>query len=353
MVNRIHPKFELNGAIADLEALKEIAYSYVKEGVPFEKDMGDFLLDWLSADPEITVHTSGSTGHPKPYRLLKQHMIHSAIATGSYFELKPGNRALLCLPARFIAGKMMVVRAMVLGLSLDFFPASAEPLAEVQAEYDFCAMVPQQFLGSLDKIHLIKKLIIGGAPMGRAGIQAAQSAPTQVFETFGMTETISHIAIRRINPPDTVFHTLPRVKVGQDDRGCLLIHAPDITTGTIVTNDLIRLHSPTSFEWLGRYDAIINSGGIKLSPEQIESKMQEILDCPFFLCGLPDDNLGQRLVLVLEAPNVPEKTSRQLRSLRSLSAFEIPREIISVPKFATTASGKTDRVETLKKINLL
>jgi O-succinylbenzoic acid--CoA ligase len=353
MINRIHPKFQLNSVAAGTEELKEIAYSYVKEGDPFEKDLGDFLLDWLAATPEIISFTSGSTGRPKRLRLQKQHMLHSAMATGSYFELKPGDRALLCLSTKFIAGKMMMVRAMALGLALDFVIPSSEPLADVQTPYDFCAMVPQQFMGSLERIHLVKKLIIGGAPLGARGIAAAQDVPTQVFETFGMTETISHIAVRRINPEEKVFHTLPRVKAGQDERGCLLIHAPDITSGQIVTNDLIKLLSPTSFEWLGRYDTIINSGGIKLSPEQIENKMQEILNCPFFLYGVPDDSLGQRLVLILETEKVPEKLDRQLRNLKSLSAFELPREIIGIPKFATTGSGKTDRVETLKKLSLL
>jgi O-succinylbenzoic acid--CoA ligase len=353
MVNRIHPKFQLNGIASGTEELKEIAYSFVKEGEPFEKDLGDFLLDWLSVRPEVKVFTSGSTGRPKPYLLQKQHMLHSAMATGSYFDLKPGDKALLCLPARYIAGKMMAVRAMALGLSLDVVPPSSEPLAEVRVPYEFCAMVPQQFMGSLDRMYLVKKLIIGGAPLSSKGIAAAQDLQTQVFETFGMTETISHIAVRRINPLDKTFHTLPRVKAGQDERGCLLIHAPDITTGPVVTNDLIKLLSPTSFEWLGRYDTMINSGGIKLSPEQIESKMQDVLNCPFFLYGVPDETLGQRLVLVLETEHVPEKLDRQLRKLKSLSSFELPREIIGVPRFETTGSGKTDRVETLKKICLL
>jgi O-succinylbenzoic acid--CoA ligase len=353
MIHRIHPKFTLDGIAAGEEGLKEIAYSYVKEGEPFEKDLGDFLLDWLSASPEITVFTSGSTGSPKPYRLLKQHMLNSALATGGYFELKPGDRALLCLSAKYIAGKMMAVRAIALGLSLDIVPPSADPLAGVSGQYEFCAMVPQQFLASLNRIEQIRKLIVGGAPLGSRGIAAAQEVPTAVYETFGMTETISHIALRRVNPPEMAFHTLPRVKVGQDDRGCLVVHAPDITTGAVVTNDLVKLLSPTSFEWLGRYDSMINSGGIKLSPEQIEAKIQEVLHCPYFLCGLPDASLGQRLVLVLESDKVPEKLNAELRSLKTLTTFEMPREIISIPRFATTGSGKTDRDETLRKLSLL
>lgn len=350
--SRIHPSFRLNGIAAGREDLGEIAYSIIKEGEPHEKELGDFLLDWLSASPTITVATSGSTGQPTLHVLQKQRMMHSAVATGSYFGLEPGNSALLCLPIRFIAGKMMLVRAMVLGLSLDFVKPSSEPLEGIHHAYDFCAMVPAQFLGALDQMHFIRKLIIGGAPLGPKGIKAAQPLKTEVYETFGMTETISHIAARRINPTEATFHTLPRVKVGIDERSCLVVMAPDIAADPIVTNDLIKLVSTTSFEWLGRCDNIVNSGGIKLIPEQIENKLQQFMDARFFVCGLPDDSLGQRLVLIVEAHPDPPGILKKLRSLKALSAFEIPKEVLSANEFASTGSGKINRHETLKQLGL-
>jgi O-succinylbenzoic acid--CoA ligase len=347
---KLHQAFRLNGKAYAYEDLRELGYNLVKEGASHEKDIGDFLLDWLSDSLTVQVYTSGSTGTPGLHLIKKQQMIQSALATAAFFGLQPGNTALLCLPAKYIGGKMMLVRAMVLGLSLDYVKPSATPLKKKAASYDFCAMVPKQFLGSLEDITKVKRLIIGGAPLGKKGVEAAQPLGTEVFETFGMTETISHFAMRRINPPEPVFRTLTGIKVGLDERGCLIVYAPALAATPLHTNDMARLVSDTAFEWLGRYDNIINSGGIKLVPEQIEFKLQDVINTRFFVAGLPDDILGEQLVLVVEGVPDTAVLLPVLRNLKALTAYEIPKKVVSAPVFETTGSGKINRTATLLKM---
>jgi len=352
-LERVHPHFRLNGQPYSLEELQEVGYSLVKEGEAYEREIGDFLIDWCTDHPDVGVQTSGSTGSPVVHRLSKESMIRSAEATARFFGLQPGHKALLCLPVKYIGGKMMLVRAMTLGLSLDYVMPSATPLENSGATYDFCAMVPLQFLSSLESLDSVRQLIIGGAPLGEQGIAAARTLSTQVFETFGMTETISHIALRRINPPEPFFHTLEGVTVSADERGCLVIHAPQLTGQPVHTNDLVRVVSETSFEWLGRYDRIINSGGVKLVPEQIERKLQGLIHTPFFIAGLPDEKLGQRLVLVVEARTDGEILLEQLRSSGALTTYEVPKQVLNAAAFSKTGSGKVDRLATLINMGLV
>ncbi|MEM6687205.1 MAG: AMP-binding protein, partial [Bacteroidota bacterium] len=269
----IHLKFKLDGNYFSREALKEVAYSYVKEGTPNEQIIGDFLLDWLDEKDYVVVNTSGSTGMPKSIRLDKQAMVDSALATGDFFGLEPGNTALHCLPSNFIAGKMMLIRAMILGLSLDVVAPTSNPLQRLKKNYDFCAMVPLQVEHSFASLHHIKTLIVGGAPASAALVERLQDVSTKVFATYGMTETITHIAAKPLNHlsknKKASYQTLPNIQITTDNRNCLVIAAPSITKEKISTNDVVEIISQTEFNWLGRYDNVINSGGIKLHPEQI------------------------------------------------------------------------------------
>jgi O-succinylbenzoic acid--CoA ligase len=346
---KLHQAFRLNGKAYAYQDLKELGYNLVKEGESYEQDIGDFLLDWLSDFLTVQVYTSGSTGAPGRHLIKKQQMIQSALATAAFFGLQPGNTALLCLPAKYIGGKMMLVRAMVLGLSLDYVKPSATPLKKKEPSYDFCAMVPLQFGKSIPFIPHIRTLIIGGAPIPASWVNAAQNLETRVYETFGMTETISHIAVRRINPPEKAFTTLPYVQVGTDQRGCLVIHAPKITDRAVITNDVVRLLSDTSFEWLGRFDNLINSGGVKLVPEQIEHKLDGFTERPFFIAGLSDEILGECVTLVVEDHPDPAELLEQARAVSSLSDFEVPRKILNLPRFLFTGSGKVNRQATLRQ----
>lgn len=356
--DKIHLKFRLNGHFFDREDLKEVAYSFVKEGRPFEKSIGDFLMDWLDQNDHIKVTTSGSTSRPKSMRLKKQHMVNSALSSGDFFGISVGDSALHCLPADFIAGKMMLVRAMMLGLEIDLVEPSLNPLEKVEKNYDFAAMTPLQLHNALPKLDSIKKLIVGGAPVSRDLIEDIQEVSTLIFETYGMTETVTHIAARQLNHfrnaeevENSWFRVLPNVKIKTDDRGCLVINAPHITKGTIVTNDLVNIRDEKEFEWLGRYDNVVNSGGVKLIPELIEEKFSQSLDKRFFVSGLPDKELGQKLVMVIE--DDPEKEAHYqdiLKSVKGLDKYEMPKSLFFTTAFEETENGKVIRHATLEKV---
>ena len=348
--HNIHPDFKLNRVSYDLEDILEIGYSLVKEGEGNEVPMGNFLLDWVSNKPTLEVYTSGSTGKPKRILLKKEHMLNSALTTGAFFGLKPKDSALLCLPCTGIAGKMMLVRAMALGLHLDYVEPSSEPLAHSNKSYHFVAMVPLQVKESLTVLDRVRTLIIGGAPVGQSLRDALQNTSSHIFETYGMTETITHIAVKEINPdPKTYFEVLPDVMISKDVRGCLVINAPKISDTKIRTNDLVELLSDKQFKWLGRYDSIINSGGIKLVPEQIEEKLGKQIKSRFFVAGVPDKTLGQKLVLVIEGKTLDTKELLQdIKSIPELSKYEVPKEIYFVKSFKETTTQKVDRPKTIE-----
>lgn len=350
---QIHSDFRLNGFAYSEEELGEVAYSLIKEGEAYEKSIGDFLIDWLDGQSTIEVYTSGSTGTPKRIFLKKKHMENSARATGQFFKLQAKSSALLCLPTTYIAGKMMLVRAMVLGLHLDYVTPVSTPLNNKSKSYDFCAMVPMQLENSLNDIEKIKTLLVGGAPISekvQSQVQAL-ARKTQIFETYGMTETITHIAIKRIYPSNydsPYFQTLPKVKISVDKRDCLVINAPEIASEKIVTNDVVKLISDSEFEWLGRYDNIINSGGVKLFPEQIEEKLAKVILSRFFVAGLPDEKLGEKLIVVIEGRIDAMIVQSKIQSLDNIDKFELPKEIYGIPKFVESPNGKIKREDTLR-----
>lgn len=266
--NKVHNRFKLNGYHFDRDGLRMVAYSFIKEGNEYERATGDFLLNWMDEHDYIEVKTSGSTGDPRIIKLDKQAMVRSAIATGDFFGLEPGDRALDCLPTNFVAGKMMLVRAIILGLEIDIVTPTSHPLDLTKGAYDFCAMVPFQLGNSLVNINQIKKLIVGGSPVPKEIFPKLKDLKTKVFETYGMTETITHIAARPLNhlengivPPYTIF---PDVAIETDDRNCLVVTANYLNIDHIVTNDVVELINENQFELIGRHDNMINSGGIKL-----------------------------------------------------------------------------------------
>lgn len=337
----VHNQFKLNGFHLNREDLRRVAFSFIKEGEDFEKPVGDFLLDWFDSRPYLEVQTSGSTGQPKLVRIDKQAMVNSAIATGDFFELSPGNRALHCLPVKYIAGKMMLVRAMILGLEIDFVAPSLHPMDVTEGDYDFVAMVPIQAQHSIKELKRVKKMIVGGAKMSRKLEDALSKLPVKVYETYGMTETITHIAAKRTG--EKAFTVLPNVTISCDERNCLVIRAPKISDEVIVTNDIVELRNENQFVFLGRFDNIINSGGIKLIPEQIEEKLAGKIDSRFYVIGKPDADLGEKLVLVVEG----EKYDINPGVFESLDKYEKPKEILFVPQFKETTTNKILRKESL------
>lgn len=349
----LHKQFTLNGNIFTATTLAHYGQELQKKGSAYEKIIGAFLVDWLAPSDVLGVQTSGSTGTPKTIQLKKQHMVQSAIATGTFFNLKPTNTALHCLPTEYIAGKMMLVRAMVLGLEITCVAPSAHPLQDdLSQSYDFAAMVPLQVQHSIAKVNTIKTLIVGGAPCTQDLKSALQPVSTNIYETYGMTETITHIAVKKINNTSQThpqnFRTLPNITISQDDRGCLIIQAPKISDTKVVTNDMVNLRSETEFEWLGRYDTIINSGGVKLIPEQIEKQLASLITRnKYFVAGIPDSTLGERLVLFIEGDTNNIQLVAQIENIPTLDKFQKPKELIIVPKFEETSNGKLNRIATI------
>lgn len=337
----VHTAFRLNGFHLDREDLCRLAYSFIKEGEEFERSVGHFLLDWFDRQTYIEMQTSGTTGAPKIIRVDKQAMVNSAIATGEFFDLIAGEKVLHCLPTKYVAGKMMFVRAFILGLDMDFVAPSSHPLENTDAVYDFAAMVPLQAQNSIEQLHRVKKVIIGGAKIGKKLERRLMELPVEAYETYGMTETITHIAAKKVG--QEAFTVLPGVTVSYDEKDCLVIHAPRIAPEVIKTNDVVKLLNENQFVFLGRADNIINTGGIKILPEQVEEKLSGKIEKRFFVAGQPDETLGQKVTLVIEG----EPSEVDQRWFDGLEKYERPKSAVFVPKFAETGNGKILRRETL------
>lgn len=342
----IHNRFKINNFHFDKEALYQLAYTLIKEGEEHEKDLGSFLLDWLDDKETIQLTTSGTTGTPKVITIKKQSMVHSAIATGNYFNLHPQDKALLCLPARYIAGKMMIVRSMMLGLELDIMvPTSHLDDLLPHKNYDFVAIVPLQAENSLEKLHQFRKIIIGGAKVSDDLANKLKEIKSDIYETYGMTETITHIAAKKVG--EDFFEVLEHVSISTDDRNCLVIDVPSISEDKVITNDIVQILNANQFKWIGRYDNVINSGGIKLFPEQIEAKLASKISNRFFIIGQPDDILGSRVILVIEGEQFKINTT----IFDTLEKFEKPKNVLFVPKFIETETKKVSRIKTLELLD--
>ncbi|WP_322550230.1 AMP-binding protein [Flavobacterium psychraquaticum] len=337
----IHNRFKINGVYLNREGLFQLGFNGIKEGDDYEKDMGLFILDWIDENETIQLMTSGTTGIPKLITLQKQAMVNSAIATADFFNLRPGDKALHCLPTKYIAGKMMLIRAIIIGLELDIVAPSSHIEIVPSKKYDFTAIVPMQAQASFSVLNQFKKIIIGGAKIDLALVEKLSACSADIYETYGMTETITHIAAKKIGVDR--FKVLPHIKISKDERGCLIIQAPNITDEIIVTNDLVEIYNDIEFQWFGRYDNVINSGGIKYIPEQIESKLAVKLKHRFFIAGMPDSVLGQKIVLFIEAKKFPVEAA----FFDILEKFERPKETYFLPKFIEK-NNKIRRFEMVK-----
>ncbi|WP_299335361.1 AMP-binding protein [uncultured Psychroserpens sp.] len=348
--DKIHLRFKLNGIHYNHDELKEVGYSLVKEGEDYEQIIGHFLLDWLDDHDYVITNTSGSTGLPKSIKIKKQQMVNSSVMTGDFFGLQPGDKALHCLPSQYIAGKMMLVRAMILGLELDMVSPSTIPAYDHHKSYDFCAMIPLQIQNSLERLEDIKTVIVGGARVSKSLKAKLQKVRSTVYETYGMTETVSHIAVRQLNKTsysNAHFKILRDISISKDDRDCLVINAPELSDDVVVTNDVINLVSDTEFDIIGRFDNMINSGGLKLFPEVIEAKLQDTIETRFFITSESDNDLGQKVVLVLEA----ETNTIDPSVFDTLDKFEVPKVVYNIPKFIETPNKKLHRKKTLEAIS--
>lgn len=313
-----------------------------------EKEIRSFLSHWTQNE-SFSVKTSGSTGERKSIRIEKEFAEASARKTLDFLKLKNGDKALLCLSADTIAGKMMIIRALIGDLKLIVTDPSSNPLEVVKDEenIDFAAMVPLQVSKSIEdnlsKLRGIKNLIIGGAPISGSLKDKIITEEISAYQTFGMTETISHVAMRKIGKDNSPFIAMPNTLFSAGRDSNLIVDSPDIGVHQLETNDIVELLNEHEFRWIGRKDRIINSGGIKLSPEEIESKI--IADHEFFFDALPDEHLGQKLILCVLGGDF------DFNLFKALSKYEKPKEIYYFNEFIYTPSDKIDRIKTKKQIS--
>jgi len=339
---KIHADFKLNGKQFSKEGLHMFANEIATSNEAYEQQLSKFILEWLDDKDFVALTTSGTTGTPKIIRLQKEAMVNSALATAEFFNLQANCRALHCLPTQYIAGKMMLVRAMVLGWDLDLVQPNNHPLDGNTEKYDFAAMVPLQIEKSLEKLHRVTTTIIGGAKLNPVLAEKLKTIPTALYETYGMTETITHIAAKKVQ--ESTFSVLPGIHISTDERNCLVIEAPRLSDEKIITNDVVEIINGNEFVWLGRYDNVINSGGVKLFPEKIEEKLSGKIPNRFFVIGKPDVSLGEKLILVIEGEPYEIKES----VFDALDKYEKPKEVLFVSKFSETETGKIKRVESIQ-----
>lgn len=331
----------------------------------FAKAAFSFCEAWISGENNFQQQTSGSTGSPKNIDISRLQMIESAKATGAFFHPNPNTKLLCCLNPEYIAGKMMLVRAMVWDCPIWLVEPKANPFLELPEEFqpDFVAMVPLQVeacisdFATLIKLKKVSNLIIGGAPISQKLKNQLIENQLNAWQTYGMTETVSHIALAKIEDAELVYQTLPGVEIGQDERGAIWIKSPMSGPAEVQTNDLIELTSGNSFHWLGRVDFVINSGGVKLHPELLEQRIENLVaeffpESRYFFFGEKDEKLGERLVMLIEKSKPDEELAEllQMRMHELPSKFEIPKKIYFLPSFIQTESGKINRLLTYKQL---
>jgi O-succinylbenzoic acid--CoA ligase len=319
----------------------------------FEGETVDFIKHWLGDVQTFTLTTSGSTGTPKEIALTRSQLIHSAQRTIKALSLSADDTALICLDTKYIAGKMMLVRALEANMKIVAAEPSSNPIKNLSVQPDFAAFVPLQLdeifkdESSVRKLNQFNSIIVGGTSVSTTLLEKIKTLSCAVYATYGMTETVSHIALQKLNGADAQdhFETLPGIKIRTDERDCLVLSLPDFRE-PVITNDIVKIIDHSGFKILGRYDNVINSGGVKLMPETIEKKLSPLLtNQDFFVAGIPDDRLGQKLVLIIEG----KQQELPARLKLALATYEIPKEIFYLDEFVRTETQKINRLQTLEK----
>lgn len=319
-----------------------------------------FCREWLSGNDFFDQQSSGSTGTPKTIKITRQQMFASASATGEFFKVTDNTLLLCCLNPAYIAGKMMLVRAMVWNNSVRLIAPSSNPFIDISPDQipSFAALAPYQVHTilehpeSLQKLKRVSNIIIGGAPLSDLVKKTLVSEKIKAFQTYGMTETVSHIALAPIEQGALRYQPLQNVEIGQDHRGALWVQSPMTGGKKIQTNDLIEVLEDGGFRWLGRADFVINSGGIKIHPELLEQKVESLIskhfgNVSYFFFGLDDLKLGQKLVLLIETISQDMSVDQlQMDFKNLLEWYEVPKKTYLIPRFEQTPSGKIDRIKT-------
>lgn len=366
-----HPALTINGIAYSKDDLMELCSAKLPllPDDDWEWKFYHFIREWLNEEPHVTVYTSGSTGEPKTLAVEKKKMRDSALLTLEFLELKKNETALLCLSCGHIAGKMMTVRAIEGALNLTAISPASNPLMQVDAEkkIHFAAFVPMQAQEMLrdkktaEQFAQIEKVILGGAPVSDTLRRQLSKMDNEIYETYGMTETVSHVALKPVSggslkkskEEGNLFTALKNIRFTTDGRNCLVIHAPHLSDAPFITNDIVDLKNERQFQWLGRFDNIINSGGVKIVPETVEEKIRHLFDTSFFIAGIPDGQLGEKVALVIEKSEIENDALLALRKEMEtlLGKYETPKEVILVPELERTAEGKIRRKATLEGVD--
>lgn len=348
----------INGKLFTHEA---ILADTVTPKTDFEKNTIAFCKAWLKGNSTFQLTTSGSTGTPKTITFTRKQMESSANMTAKALGLKKGYTSLVCLDTQYIAGRMMLVRSLVVGMNIIAVEPSSNPLANLGNEnkIDFAAFVPYQLNNIVKQnpelLNQIKVVIVGGGEIDSSLNESLQSFRNSLYATYGMTETVSHIALMKLNGRDkqNLFNALPGINLKIDDQSCLIIEAPFLDE-PVQTHDRVELISDREFKWLGRIDNIINSGGVKIVPEEVESALRALFNSlgrqnRFFIAGIPDTALGQKTCLFVEGEHAPDKIVNELRQKikEQIPRFEVPKDIRFVKNFVETKTGKINRKETI------
>ena len=326
--------------------------------------MSNFLDEWNNDSPYVEVKTSGSTGEPKRMMVEKRRMMNSARITCDFLGLKPGDTALLCMSTDYIAGKMMVVRSIERGLKLIEVPPSGHPLdilgqakRQSRAKHchiDFAAMVPMQVYNSLqvpeerERLMAIRHLIIGGGAIDDAMEAELRKFPNAVWSTYGMTETLSHIALRRISGPEASewYIPFPTVKLSTTDEGCLVIDAPEVCADTLTTNDIVELKPDGRFRVMGRKDNVICSGGIKIQIEEVERELKPYVRVPYIISKKKNEKFGEIVVLLTEGDTDEARAICE----KYLPKYHRPKLYQHIDQIPLTETGKPARKKILELI---
>lgn len=344
--------------------LRDIIGNLAPAHSEFESETFSFIKNWLTGAETFKLTTSGSTGSPKEIILTRHQLQQSANRTREAIGLTPQDTALVCLDTKYIAGKMMLVRALEGNMKIIAIEPSSNPLGKIGSEIrlTFGAFVPLQLHeilnhpGSARLLNQFKVIIVGGASINAQLESEVKKLSCAVYATYGMTETVSHIALQKLNGnnADDHFSTLPGIKISKDERGCLVIDLPEFSE-KIVTNDLVEIINPTTFRWLGRYDNVINSGGFKITPERIEKLIETIfqgltLKRSYFIGAMPDKQFGQKLFLAIEGFPVSVEKRIMAGLKQHLHPYEVPKKVFYIRKFIRTETGKINRIKTTELI---
>lgn len=347
--------FILNGKRIQFHEVLENESNRLKL-TPYEVKVISIIKDWNSGKDHFTFQTSGSTGKPKTLNFTREQILQSARRTNNTFKLSPGQTVLCCLSVGFVAGFMMIIRALEGNLSLIIEEPSSYPLNAFEDLFiDFVAMTPNQVRYSLDsnidKFNHLGKLLIGGAGIHPELENKLRNLPCEVFHSYAMTETLTHVALRNISEKQKNYQALPGITFEVDGNDCLKVNDLMLQIYNLQTNDIVRLEGDRSLKWIGRQDLVINTGGIKVQIESLEIDIQRVLSknaikVPFCVAAQPDAILSNRIVLLIEAEEETfeeEELSQLLKS--KLPKYYDPKLILKVPEIFYTSTGKINRIK--------